>query len=223
MTTRFSSEAWERNRALYEAIRTMPFNAALAEGTLPEDAFRRYIVQDAHYLVAFGRALALAAAKADEPDTVVQFAEAAKVAVVVERSLHADYFARFGISAMDFAATPLSPACHHYTSYLLATAWSEPFPVVLAALLPCFWIYAEVGKDIHARAARPNAYEAWIETYAGEAFHEAVAAVIKTTDRAAEKSSAATRAAMHAAFTCATQLEWMFWDSAWRGETWPIG
>jgi thiaminase (transcriptional activator TenA) len=27
---------------------------------------------------------------------------------------------------------------------------------------------------------------------------------------------------MHAAFTRATQLEWMFWDSAFRLEAWPI-
>jgi thiaminase/transcriptional activator TenA len=27
---------------------------------------------------------------------------------------------------------------------------------------------------------------------------------------------------MHAAFTRATQLEWMFWDSAFRLETWPL-
>jgi thiaminase/transcriptional activator TenA len=218
----FSTDAWAVNAALYETIRTMPFNAALADGSLSQDRFRHYIVQDAHYLIAFGRALAVAAAKADDPDGIVQFAEAAKVAIIVERALHADYFLRFGVSAEDFAATPLSPVCHHYCSWLLATAWSEPYPVVLAALLPCFWIYAEVGRDILGRAARPNPYDAWIDTYAGEEFHAAVQAVIATTDRAAEKASPETLAAMHRAFARATQLEWMFWDSAWRLERWPV-
>jgi thiaminase/transcriptional activator TenA len=218
----FSTDAWAVNAALYETIRTMPFNAALADGSLSQDRFRHYIVQDAHYLIAFGRALAVAAAKADDPDGIVQFAEAAKVAIIVERALHADYFLRFGVSAEDFAATPLSPVCHHYCSWLLATAWSEPYPVVLAALLPCFWIYAEVGRDILGRAARPNPYDAWIDTYAGEEFHAAVRAVIATTDRAADKASPETLAAMHRAFARATQLEWMFWDSAWRLERWPV-
>jgi thiaminase (transcriptional activator TenA) len=53
----------------------------------------------------------------------------------------------FDISKQQFEETPLTLACHHYTSFLTATAWSESYPVVLAALLPCFWIYAEVGKD----------------------------------------------------------------------------
>ena len=218
----FSADAWNANKALYETIRTMPFNAALADGTLTEDRFKHYIIQDAHYLIAFGRALAVAAAKADDPDGIVQFAEGAKVAIIVERALHADYFKRFDVSAKDFAATPLSPVCHHYSNYLIATAWSESYPVVLAALLPCFWIYAEVGRDIHARAAKDNPYQAWIDTYAGDDFHDAVKAVVETTDRVAAKASPDTLKAMHAAFTRATQLEWMFWDSAWNLGDWPV-
>jgi thiaminase/transcriptional activator TenA len=218
----FSAHAWGRNLPTYEAIRTMPFNAALADGTLSLERFRHYMLQDAHYLIAFGRALAIAAAKADDTDGLVQFAEAAKVAVVVERSLHADFFESFGIDADAFERTPMSPVCHHYSSFLIATAYSEPYPVALAALLPCFWIYAEVGRDILGRAVRPNPYDAWIDTYAGEEFHEAVRAVIETTDRAAMGASPAVLARMHAAYKRATELEWMFWDSAWRLADWPV-
>lgn len=218
----FSSEAWARNLPLYETIRTMPFNRDLAAGTLPLGPFRQYIVQDAHYLIAFGQALAIAAAKAGHPDDIVQFAEGAKVAIIVERALHGDYFKQFGISPHEFNTTPLSPTCHHYCSFLTATAWKDPYEVVLAAILPCFWIYAEVGRDIHGRAAPENPYQAWIDTYAGEDFHLAVKAVIATTDRVAASTSPATREAMHAAYTRAAQLEWMFWDSAYRQESWPV-
>ena len=218
----FSAHAWGRNLPTYEAIRTMPFNDALADGTLSLERFRHYMVQDAHYLIAFGRALAIAAAKADDPDGLVQFAEAAKVAVVVERSLHADFFDKFGIGPEEFARTEMSPVCHHYSNFLIATAYAEPYPVVLASLLPCFWIYAEIGRDILGRAVRPNPYDAWIDTYAGEEFHEAVRAVIATTDRAAAGASPEVLTRMHAAYRRATQLEWMFWDSAWRLADWPV-
>lgn len=218
----FSAHAWGRNQPIYDAIRTMPFNNALADGTLPQEQFRHYMIQDAHYLIAFGRGLAIAAAKAGDPDGLVQFAEAAKVAVVVERSLHADFFDQFGIDADDFAATDMSPVCHHYASFLIGTAYAESYPVVLAALLPCFWIYAEIGRDILGRAVRPNPYDAWIDTYAGEEFHEAVRAVIATTDRAAASASPEELKRMHAAYKRACQLEWMFWDSAWRLADWPV-
>jgi thiaminase (transcriptional activator TenA) len=221
-TDAFSREAWQRNAHTYEVIRTMPFNAELANGTLSEARFKHYITQDAHYLIGFGRALTLAAAKAPDPDRIVQFAKSAERAIVVERALHGSFFAHYGITPRIFADTPLSPACHHYVSYLLATAYAEPYHVLLGALLPCFWIYAEVGRDILARAAAANPYQAWIDTYAGEEFHAAVRAVIDATDEAAAGASAHACERMHRAFARATQLEWIFWDSAYRLETWPV-
>ena len=222
MHTAFSAEAWNRNTQVYEVIRTMPFNAALAAGSLSEARFKHYITQDAHYLIGFGRALTLAGAKAPNPDRIVQFAKSAEGAIVVERALHGSFFQHYGITSEVFAQTPLSPACHHYVSYLIATAYAEPYEVLLGALLPCFWIYAEVGRDIHSRAAAANPYQAWIDTYAGEEFHNAVRAMIAATDEAAEAASSSLRTRMHAAFARATQLEWMFWDSAFRLESWPI-
>ena len=218
----FSREAWDRNAALYETIRTMPFNAELAAGTLSEEPFKHYITQDAHYLVGFGRALTLAAAKAPNPDRLVQFAKGAEVAVLVERALHGSFFTQFGIGPEAFQATPLTPTCHHYVSYLLATAHHEPYEVILGAMLPCFWIYAEVGKDIHARAAADNPYRDWIDTYAGEEFHAVVRAMMEAADEAAAQASPGLRDRMHAAYRRAAQLEWMFWDSAYRLERWPI-
>jgi thiaminase/transcriptional activator TenA len=218
----FSRTAWDRNAGIYEIIRTLPFNAELAAGTLSEARFKHYITQDAHYLIGFGRALAIAAAKAPAADRIVQFAKSAEGAIVVERALHHSFFAQYGIGPQQFARTPLSPACHHYVSFLLATAYAEPYEVVLGALLPCFWIYAEIGRDIHARAAPSNPYQAWIDTYAGEEFHAAVRAVIAATDEAATAASPALVERMHVAFTRATQLEWIFWDSAYRMEIWPV-
>ena len=221
-TTSFSRAAWDQNAQVYDIIRAMPFNAELASGTLSEARFKHYITQDAHYLIGFGRALTLAAAKAPDPERIVQFAKSAEGAIVVERALHGSFFEQYAITSEMFGQTPLSPACHHYVSYLLATAYAEPYEVLLGGLLPCFWIYAEVGRDILARASPGNPYQAWIDTYSGEEFHAAVDRVIAATDEAANGASPALRARMHAAFARATQLEWIFWDSAYRLERWPV-
>jgi thiaminase/transcriptional activator TenA len=173
-------------------------------------------------LEGFARALSLASAKGLKADHIVQFADAARTAIVVERSLHADYFATFGVTQADFYATPPSPVCDHYVSYLLRVSALEPFEVVLAALLPCFWIYREVGRHIHGGAACPNVYQAWIDTYAGTEFEAAVDAVVDVTDRVAQDVSPLLLGAMHRAFSHATKLEWMFWDSAYRLEGWRI-
>ena len=218
---RFSEAVWQRNLDLYQKTLALPFNQELAAGTLDRAAFSHYVIQDAHYLEAYGRALAVCAAKAFHADEIIQFADAAKIAIVVERSLHNGFMQDFGISKDQFETTPLTLACHHYTSYLLATAWSESYPVVLASLLPCFWIYAEVGKDIIGNCVTNNPYQAWVDTYAGEDFHAAVRAVIETVDRVAARCDEDTLAKMHEAYTAAAKLEWLFWDSAYQQKQWP--
>lgn len=218
----FSEKVWQHNAELYQQILNLPFNQELAQGTLSRDAFSHYVIQDAHYLLAYGRTLAVCAAKAFDADDVIQFSEAAKIAIVVERSLHNGFMQSFGISKDQFETTQLTLACHHYTSYLTATAWSESYPVVLAALLPCFWIYAEVGKAIVSQSVPNNPYQAWIDTYAGEEFNTAVRNVIATIDKVAARCDADTLAKMNAAYTHAAKLEWLFWDSAYQQRTWPI-
>lgn len=64
----------------------------------------------------------------------------------------------YGVDAESFAATPPSPACCHYVSYLLATAATRSIAETVAALLPCFWVYRDVGHAIHAVAAPDNPY-----------------------------------------------------------------
>ena len=216
----FSQDVWQRNLDLYQKILALPFNQELANGTLDSQAFCHYVIQDAHYLLAYGRALAVAAAKADEADDVIQFSEAAKIAIIVERSLHKDFMQAFAITKTEFESTPLTLACHHYTSFLTATAWSESYPVVLAALLPCFWIYAEVGHDIVSKSVENNPYQAWVDTYSGEEFHTAVRNVIATVDKVAARCDQDTLAKMHATYTMGAKLEWLFWDSAYQQRQW---
>ena len=218
---RFSESVWQQNLALYQSTLHLPFNQELAAGTLSKDAFCHYIIQDAHYLIAYGRSLAVCAAKAFSAEEIIQFSEAAKLAIVFEREMHHGFLDQFQVSTQDLASTPLSLACHHYTSYLLATAWAESYPVVLASLLPCFWIYAEVGKDIVHQSAPNNPYQAWIDTYAGEDFHEAVQKVIDTVDNIAARVDEDTLEKMHEAYRKAAQLEWLFWDSAYKQARWP--
>jgi thiaminase (transcriptional activator TenA) len=221
--TGFCATAWQRTERLRQAMAVLPFNAELAAGSLSPQRFQFYLVQDARYLVGFARALAVAAARATSTDDIAFFAGAARESIVVERSLHNGYFEKFGMTAADQAAIETSPTCVAYTSFLLATAQTGSYPELVAALLPCFWIYQEVSTQILA-AVRPGAdhpYLAWLDTYADEGFAEAVRTCRQAVDAAAAATDQRTRDAMLAAFTRATEYEWLFWDSAYRMETWP--
>ena len=218
---RFSEEAWDRTRRLREAIHRLPFNTELAAGSLARDRFQGYITQDSLYLGRFSRALAIAAARAPDSDAMQSFAESALRAVAVEQAVHGRYLREFGIDPARIGEAEASPDCLAYTSYLIATAYHEPWEVLVAALLPCFRIYWDVGCVIAQKATAENPYRVWINTYADERFGKAVQTAVSTGDRAAAAVTVATRAAMLTAFVRACQYEWLFWDGAYQRRHWP--
>ena len=220
---RFTEEAWERAAALRKAIHRLPFNTELAAGTLAPARFRFYITQDALYLAQYSRVLSLAAAKAPDTATSQIFGHSALGAIAVEQRLHEHYLREFGVEPASVASAEPAPDCLAYTSFLLATAHQQPWGVLVAALLPCFWIYWDVASAITSGAAPNNRYQAWIDTYADQAFGEAVARVIAIADEAAAGATPAVRAAMLVAFGRSARYEWLFWDGAYQKRDWPSG
>lgn len=218
----FTQIVIDRTAGLCASIRAMPFNRELAEGSLKPEVFRHYMIQDAHYLEGFARALALTSARAPDAESVRQLAQSAAGAIAVERQMHAHYLGLFGVSAEEFAATPRSPICDHYVSFLIATAATGSAAVSMAALLPCFWVYRDVGHDIALRVSAGNRYQAWIDTYSGADFDAAVTAACTLADRLADSASAPERAQMEAAYQRSALMEWMFWDSAYQQADWPV-
>ncbi len=220
--TRFTEELWRSIEPIFSAILAHPFVKGLTDGSLPEEAFRFYVVQDALYLQDYARCLALAAAKAPREAWCELFAEHAKVALVVERSLHESFFQEWRLSEEQVASTPYAPANLAYTSYLLRIAYERPFEELLGAVLPCYWIYWEVGKHLE-RLGSPNPlYQRWIDTYASEEYAQVVRAVLAVTDEAVTDLPESRRAPIRQHFVTTSRYEWLFWDSAWRLETWPV-
>jgi thiaminase/transcriptional activator TenA len=219
---RLSAELWSGIEGTYRAILEHPFVIGLGDGSLERSAFEFYVVQDAHYLREYARALSVAAARAPVEADIAMFSEHAAGAIAVERSLHEGFFADFGVSEQDVARTPVAPTNLAYTSYLLATAYGGSFPDLLGALLPCYWIYWEVGKALLARSSSDPLYARWIETYGGEEFAEIVRAVLALADRLGPGLSPGERARAAHHFAVTSRYEWMFWEMGYRRERWPI-
>ena len=218
----FTKELWASITPIYAAILRHPFLRGLTDGSLSQDAFRYYVIQDAHYLRDFARGLSIAAARAPREDWIIMLNEHSAGALRVERSLHETFFREFGLTEKDVAAVPLAPTNLAYTSYLLAVAYAAPFHEALAALLPCYWIYWEVGKELERAGSRDPLFARWIATYASEEFGSIVRAVLETTDTLAPRLTEEDRDAMRRHFVTTSRYEWMFWDMGYRREAWPV-
>jgi len=212
----FTETLWDDISAIYDAILEHDFITGLIEGNLPPEVFRFYLQQDAMYLEDFSRALAITGTRADSPEELLQFIEFARGAIVTERALHESYFEQFGVEEN----VPKSPSCFNYTNFLVSTACTSRYEESVAALLPCFWIYREVGNHIFDNAAEENPYQEWIDTYSGEEFGEAVKHALEITDTVAERTSQNIQESMRDLFIYSSRLEWLFWDSAYRLEEW---
>ena len=212
---------WDSITDVYDQILAHPFVAGLADGSLDREAFRYYVVQDALYLRDYARALSVCGARAPGEDDVAMFNQHASGAIAVERELHESFLADFGLTPADVDATPLAPTNRAYTSYLLASVYAGSFAEALGAVLPCYWIYAEVGAHLLKLGSPDPLYQRWIDTYGGEEFAAVVRAVLELTDRVGADLGAVERARVFERFRTTSRYEWMFWDAAWRAEQWP--
>lgn len=217
----FIEEARARTVVLRQAIRDLPFNQELTQGTLRQDCFQYYLIQDSLYLTAYARALSILAAKAPDAAFIAQFNQAAAGAVLFEQAMQRDYLAQFGVTAGAVAQAEASPTCLGYTSFMLAEAQTGSYATLLAAILPCFSIYAEVGLHIAARAAPNNPFQGWIDTYASPEFQASVAAAEAAAEAIARDVGTGLRQRMLQLFQRSVEFEWMFWDAAYRQEDWP--
>lgn len=218
----WTGRLWAETAGIYAAILQHPFLAGLTDGTLDPAAFAHYVVQDAHYLRDFARALAVVGGKAPTHADTGMLARHAAGTVDVELALHASLLPRLGLDPATVATTPVAPTTQAYTSYLLAVAHGGSFAEGLAAVLPCYWIYAEVGVQLVKRGSPDARYQLWIDTYAGDEYQAIVAEALALADRTGSRLGAddETRARRH--FVTTARYEWMFWDAAWRREAWPV-
>lgn len=225
-SSRFTDHLWDAASVVRSGIDDLEFLRRLGDGTLPLDVFRTYIEQDLLYLTEYAKALSLVAAHAPTADAAGFWAGAAVESATVEAALHKDLLTSGTLPAAEGEPAP-TPACLAYTSYLTATAATEPYAVAAAAALPCFWIYADVGRRLVASAhevleANPDhPYARWVTTYDAEEFHVEVAKARAFVDEAADASTDAVRDAMTKAFVVAARYELMFWDAPLNPQNWP--
>jgi thiaminase/transcriptional activator TenA len=222
MNMSFSSFLWQSIEGIMSKILAHPFVRGLTDGTLDEDAFRHYVIQDALYLKDYARGLALLAAKSPEDDWTTMFSEHAKIAIIVERALHESFFKEWDLSEKQVYATPMAPNNLLYTSYLLRVAYERPFHEGLGAFLPCYWVYWEVGKALEKNGSAREAYQRWIDTYSSEEFGDVTRKVIGIMDRVADGLTEEQRKRVAGHFLMTSRFEYLFWDMGYNRQDWSI-
>ena len=206
----WTAALWAAGGETWHQILDLPFVRALGDGTLDEDLFSFYLDQDALYLRDYSRALATLSARADTAEAQVHWAAGAHEAIAAESQLHEGWLAnraRLGGP---------SPITMGYTNFLRASAAGDDYVVGAAAILPCYWLYEEVGAVLSSQNHPDHPYAEWLSLYGGEEFAADVARSLAEVERAFEAASPAQRVRAARAYLSACVYEREFFDQAHR-------
>jgi thiaminase/transcriptional activator TenA len=215
--------AWRAEAAEpWHAFTNHPFVEGLKDGTLPREAYLRYLVQDYVFLIHFSRAWALAVTKADTVDEMRFAARTLDALLNEEIALHVATCAAEGIDESALFAAPEMPQNIAYTRYVLDAGHSGDFLDLLAALAPCVLGYGEIGLRL-AAGRDGTAYAEWVAAYAGEDYQQLCHQVGALLDaamirRLGPRAQDAPRwSQLSHRFATATRLEVGFWDMGGAG------
>ncbi len=216
----FSDQLRSGVNDLWQGQLNHPFVRKMGNGTLPLAALRCWVRQDYRFLIEYCRLLAIGAARAPDLETLGRFADLLHHTARTEMNLHRGYARELGISEVELEAEPLHPVNRAYTDFLVRTAATGDFAELAAALLPCMWGYADIGRSLVGGSPPGDMRMArWIEMYSDPEFVALADWCRQLVDNLAEDAGPATRERMRAAFSVSTEYELAFLDMAWEGRT----
>jgi len=202
---------WDGIRPVREQIDALPFVLGLGDGSLRDDAFRGYLAQDALYLRDYARALATASALAPTVGEQAFWAAASQGSITAELELHESWLAD---GAYD--GTVADDATTAYLDHLLARCAEGSYDTLIAALLPCFWLYQDIGLRLLPRSHDAHPYRSWIETYADVGIAEVTETAVEFVMQAAARADERGREAMREAFVRSAEHELAFFAAPLR-------
>jgi len=221
-TPAFHTQLDQATAATWQAIDALPFLAKLATGQLEEDRFAFFISQDIHYLDQFSGVLRRAATLAQDAPTRAFLDSRADSVIRVEQLMHGTLAPRLGLDVATVRAQEPAPVTLAYINHMRSVAAEGPLGEVIAAVLPCYWVYRRVGEKLSAVPPPHALYGPWVGTYASPEFGEAVQQQISLLDRLAQSATPSSRRRMQIHFHRSLRYEWMFWDQADRQQGWPV-
>ena len=214
----WSENAWKSIEPILAEIKGHPFVKELASGTLPTEKFARYLGQDRIYLANYGKEMRDLAAMLPDSPLPELYRKFAQESIDSENELHYKLEA-LGYRSID--TEPLAGTAEYmrHTSEIIA---GGDLALSMAAMLPCMWVYNEVGKYILGIARLDgNPYRSWIECYTSPMMEDGTRCSVELTDRLADKENAERRKAMTRAFVKSTMFEYTFWDQAYKAPCSP--
>ena len=207
----FTTKLWEAVSPIYEDILKLPFIKELCDGSLNKKSFAHYVSQDILYLYDDARAFIILADKAENDSDKKFFKILADEGFEIEHAMHQEFLEHFDIKE----AETKSMAIQLYTDFLLNQVKNTSFVISAATLLPCYWLYNEVGNYIIKKSTAANPYKKWIDTYEGDDYMNYTSKFISIVETEAKNASEDEMQQMLESFIQSAKYEYEFWKESY--------
>ena len=128
-----------------------PFVVQMADGTLPEEKFRYYMLQDYLYLRDYVKIFAAIIQKADDFEQIRFLSTQLSDTIGETYRTHLPYMRRLGVTDAEFEAARPHIDNSAYTHYMICEAQAGDVLTGLVTLLNCSWSYAYVAEQLSER------------------------------------------------------------------------
>ncbi|MFS0752790.1 thiaminase II [Oceanobacillus sp. 1P07AA] len=217
---RFSESLREATKESWELSLNHPFVQGIVSGDLPFETFKNYILQDIYYLKHYGKVHAFAAAHSDDFHVAAKLAEKAKKTAEAELTVHKEHAEILQITEAEIENFKPAPTAYAYTSHLYRASLSGSLAQIVAAMLPCYWLYADIGLTYNDAKPKEKIYQNWLNTYGSDWFQESTQEMIDLLDTLAEQAGEAEKEKIKAQFIIAKEYELAFWEMSYTFEIW---
>lgn len=223
-TRPFSRRLLEAGQPIYEAILDHPFVQGIAHGSLPDEALTFYVGQDFNYLNAFIAVYASAIGKCEHRGQMEFFSRQIDFILDSETHPHHVFCDVAGVPYESLQHEPMAPSTYLYTEHMHHAARTGDLIDVVASLTPCAWTYIAMAKTMVAEGRNHpgNVFAPWIDFYAGLSTtgESVLPSMLALLDEQAGRYGEEHLRRTEEIFLISCELEWEFWDQAWRRRGW---
>ena len=196
------------------------FTRAIGDGTMPEAAYARYLIEDYTFITDLASTLGYLVAKAPRMPSKTRLSAFLALLTSEENDYFLRSFAALGVPPETYETAAQGPTTRAFAELLLTSAGKGTYAEGLACLLCAEWCYLTWGLR-EAKKPRPNAFylAEWIDLHAAPGFEDFVNWLREEMDGIGPSLSSDEQENVAVLFRHMSTLEFAFFEAAWSGET----
>ena len=202
---------------IWEKYLAHPFITGLRDGTLDEDKFVGYLVEDTIYLREYALVYAAAMYKSHSMEDIRTYYSVLAFVNDSEGSDRLRWLSERGLSSELIDTFEPKKANREYFGFMLDIAEKYDAPEILMAVLPCMFSYAYIFRVIEKDSVKGGKYSEFIAGYTSQHYYDECVTWARFAEEKCRGFDDERKARLSEIFRQSSEFELAFWDMAWEG------